>query len=259
MGMQNVRAILPEQIDLVINTSITDYVNQLIRESIGITNDRIVTDNSKLGQINALRSLYKVIEVDANPNNTETEPPSPFVKSSETLTYRETASIKNFTDDGNFDYLFLVDFAMNYKCDRKNLITNYFPVRLIDDAFLADTLNDFVLRPRFRSPIAIVYADTINIYIDNVKNEQLPENLTPYKLRVSYIGKPREVKYLQDVGQPNIDCDLPDYTHVDLLKHAVDLYRTAISGAMLIAKNQEQQASQEAVRNNYRNDGNQQQ
>ena len=33
MGMQNVRAILPEQIDLLINTSILDTVNQVIKEN----------------------------------------------------------------------------------------------------------------------------------------------------------------------------------------------------------------------------------
>ena len=63
MGMQNVRAILPEQIDILINTSITDTVNQIIRENVGVTNDRIITDNSKIGQINALKSLYKVQEL----------------------------------------------------------------------------------------------------------------------------------------------------------------------------------------------------
>ena len=60
MGMQNVRAILPEQIDRFINTSISDFVNDLIRANASITNDRVITDNSKIGNINALRSLYKV-------------------------------------------------------------------------------------------------------------------------------------------------------------------------------------------------------
>ena len=58
MGMQNVRAILPEQIDLLINNSISDVINQVITQNIGTTNDRVLTDNSKLNQINALRSLY---------------------------------------------------------------------------------------------------------------------------------------------------------------------------------------------------------
>jgi hypothetical protein len=68
MGMQNTRAILPEQIDILLNTSINDIVNQIIKENIGITNDRVITDNSKIGQINALRSLYKVKEIEFKPS-----------------------------------------------------------------------------------------------------------------------------------------------------------------------------------------------
>lgn len=69
MGMQNNRAILPEQIDLLINTSIMDSVNEIIKQNIGITNDRVITDNSKIGQINALRSLYRVSILDMFPTN----------------------------------------------------------------------------------------------------------------------------------------------------------------------------------------------
>lgn len=60
MGMQNTRAILPEQIDLLINNSISDTINQVITQNIGITNDRVISDASKLNQVNALKSLYKV-------------------------------------------------------------------------------------------------------------------------------------------------------------------------------------------------------
>lgn len=60
MGMQNVRAILPSQIDLLLNNSISDTVNQVIAQNIGTTSDRVITDNSKLNQVNALKSLYKV-------------------------------------------------------------------------------------------------------------------------------------------------------------------------------------------------------
>lgn len=60
MGMQNVRAILPSQIDMLLNNSISDTVNQVIAQNIGSTSDRVITDNSKLNQVNALKSLYKV-------------------------------------------------------------------------------------------------------------------------------------------------------------------------------------------------------
>ena len=250
MGMQNVRAILPEQIDLLLNTSITDIINQIIRENIGVTNDRVVTDNSKIGQINALRSLYKVIEVTATPGSTQNST-NPFKKMDETYIERISASIKNFNSAGNFKYLFLVDLSINYT--KSNVKTNYFPVRLIDDAYLSDTLNDFVLAPRVRTPISVIYNDQIDIYIDTLVNNQLPQNLTPNKLRISYIANPAKVAYLQDLGGINVDCDLPDYLHVDICKHAVDLYRTAISGALYASQQQEQAGQQEAARNNYRN------
>ena len=254
MGMQNVRAILPEQIDLLINTSITDTINQIITQNIGVTNDRVITDNSKIGQINALRSLYKVIEVIADPDNGD----EPFNKGNIDTIYN---IIANFGDiDGEpgqaFDYLYLVDLAINYKTST-NKITNYFPVRLIDDAFLADTLNDFILKPRVRTPIAVIYNNKIQLYINDIVNTGLPQNLTPNVLRISYIGKPAKVAYLSDVGGTNVDCDLPEYMHVDILKHAVDLYRISISGALSGTQSQQQAQQQENVRNNYRNDGGQ--
>lgn len=254
MGMQNVRAILPEQIDLLINTSITDTINQIITQNIGVTNDRVITDNSKIGQINALRSLYKVVEVIADPDNGD----EPFNKGNIDTIYN---IIANFGDiDGEpgqaFDYLYLVDLAINYKTSA-NKITNYFPVRLIDDAFLADTLNDFILKPRVRTPIAVIYNNKIQLYINDIVNTGLPQNLTPNVLRISYIGKPAKVAYLSDVGGTNVDCDLPEYMHVDILKHAVDLYRISISGALSGAQSQQQAQQQENIRNNYRNDGGQ--
>ena len=267
MGMQNVRAILPEQIDLLINSSITDTINQVITQNIGITNDRVITDNSKIGQINALRSLYKVKIVQAlpgsGPSSTTT---TPFVRGEETNTFRMYADIKNFDSKqsiATFDYLYLVDLSINYSNLNSNsgtpsVLTNYFPVRLIDDAYLADTLNDFVLRPRLRTPIAVIYNNQLDIYIDNLVSNKLPENLNPYKLRVSYIAKPTVVAYLSDLGGTDVHCDLPEYMHVDILKHAVDLYRIAISGSLHAAQQQEQAAQQENMRNNYRNEGNKQ-
>lgn len=269
MGMQNVRAILPEQIDLLINSSITDTINQVITQNIGITNDRVITDNSKIGQINALRSLYKVKTVQAIPSvSGSSSTTNPFVKGEETHILRMYADIKNFDNggsgtDGKFDYLYLVDLAINYSnlstaSGSPTTLTNYFPVRLIDDAYLADTLNDFVLRPRLRTPVAVLYNDQLDIYIDNLTLGKLPEELNPYKLRVSYIAKPAIVAYKSDLGGTDIDCNLPEYMHVDILKHAVDLYRIAVSGALSASQQAEQNQQREGARNNYRNEGNQQ-
>lgn len=413
MGMQNIRAILPEQIDLLLNTSITDVVNQIIKENIGITNDRIITDNSKIGQINALRSLYHVRYIEMSPHPSMAEEKRAFhFSASDRNTGRMTTDFERTSNNNLFpEYMFLVDFSLNYKkvsngqgyngkngisfeetysvltpkgcieasedylikrypIDNKVTIntyvdedngflnlrftidkgtsndsipklkcittdytdyylgvegpndeglyegtkyiltktfkdghpefnkgivynplivdpntkvseyiaptfesdgieTNYFPVRLIDDSYLADTLNDFILKNRLRSPILVVYNNNNNnsvfdLYIDkfnkNYNNRYVLEgDLVPYMFRMSYIGKPAKVKYGEDVGQENVNCDLPDYMHIDIVKHAVDLYRIALNGSLMTAQQQEQNARQENMRNNYRNEGNTQQ
>lgn len=283
MGMQNVRAILPEQIDLLLNTSIMDTVNEVIKQNIGITNDRVITDNSKIGQINALRSLYHVSILEMSPSNASD------VSFAFSAADRHNGRMSNSWASAKKkipNYMFLVDFSLNYKksnnsgysgssetytapeFDTDGIVTNFFPVRIIDDSFLADTLNDFVLKPRLRSPIIVTYHNSNNnnifdIYIDKfIYNDGkycLSEGLLPYQLRMSYISKPAVVRYADDIGGENVDCDLPEYMHIDIVKHAVDLYRIALSGSMMAAQQQEQNARQENMRNNYRNEGNAQQ
>ena len=240
MGLQNVRAILPEQIDLVINTSITDIVNQIITQNIGVTNDRIITDNSKISQINALRSLYKTIESDLNDTTIWTNVIETPIRSISA----NIAKIKGINE--TFDYLFLVDLSIRYSYlynGSKKLSTNLFPVRLIDDSYLADTLNDFILRPKLRSPIAVIANEKLEVYYKNDSDIRATE-LTPYYLRISYIAKPTKVAYLADLGGTNVDCDLPEYLHVDILKHAVDLYRIAVSGQLHNSQQQAQSQQQ---------------
>ena len=243
MGLQNVRAILPEQIDLIINTSITDIVNQIITQNIGVTNDRIITDNSKISQINALRTLYKTF--DSSFKNASVE-----IWEENTVTPTKYLSAKitdldKATTNKDFDYLFLVDLSIMYTLNENNTsFTNYFPIRLIDDCYLADTLNDFILRPRLRSPIAIISNGIIKIYYKNNDDTMFGENIRPYSLRVAYIGKPAKVAYLSDIGGTNVNCDLPEYLHIDILKHAVDLYRIAVSGQLHNTQQQNHQQQQ---------------
>lgn len=266
MGMQNVRAILPEQIDILLNQSITDTVNQLIRENIGITNDRVVTDNSKIGQINAFRTLYDVKEV--------------AITIGTNFTYAAANRLQGLIKHTNTDptqedsvfgkYMFLVDMSINYTAvGSESITTAWYPVRIIDSAYLSDTLNDFVLKNRFRSPIACIYKnDTLELYIDKFKAGASPQveissgastiTLTPNKLRIDLVKYPAVVKFVEDISEgASVDCDLPDSMHGDIVKHAVDLYRVAVNGSLQASQEAEQAQQRENVRNNYRNEGNQ--
>ena len=253
MGMQNVRAILPEQIDNLINTAIKDTVDEVINKSVGTTNDRVITDNAKLANINALRTLYRVKTYTPSEASStiDTYANSPYSVSSKTIFSSENV-------------LYYVDFSIKYDLgDSKE--SRLFPIRIIDDSYLADVLNDWVLAPRMRTPVMVVYKDDTSsagdtdskfeIYIGD--NDSIPSIASTAKIksiRCSYIKVPKKVAYLSDVGGTNVDCDLPEQLQIPMLKHAVDLYRVSINGSLYSNQQNAQQNQQEIARNNARPD-----
>lgn len=264
MGMQTVRAILPEQIDLFINNSISDTINQVITQNIGITNDRVISDASKLNQINALKSLYKVWKGNISAATVKGKEKTNYTISFQ-LPLNNFKTTGSYTDDNvsstAISFLYAVDLSINYK--KTDFVTNVFPVRIIDDQFVADVINDFVLAPKMRSPVASIHDNLIELYID--KADSKPEDEQPFtfkgvsinELRFSYIAKPAIVKFAGDVDGTNVNCDLSEYMHVDIVKHAVELYQIAKSGSLAAARQAQQNQQREQIANNYREDGNQ--
>ena len=260
MGMQNVRAILPEQIDLLINNSINDTINQIVTQNIGITNDRVITDNSKLNQVNALKSLYKVWNGTVTFGDSKTS----YVISYELplLGFKSAGTYLNDNvKETAIQYIYIVDLSLDYIDTKNQFTTNIFPIRIIDDMYLADVVNDFILHPTLRSPVATIHDNNIELYIDKAdvgesKSNHTFKGLKPNKLRLSYIAKPAVVKFLDDVGGTSVDCDLPEYLHVDIVKHAVELYRTAVTGSIAVTQQAQEAQQRENLRNNYRQSDN---
>lgn len=309
MGMQNTRAILPEQIDVFINTSTSDTIDEIINANVGTTNDRIITDNAKLATINALRTLYKVDTLDLYDVETlEEYKNEPYTFTSERVTnamYFVDFSVRYATNDVDSSayYLKYKDYFNEPVSDReltaeeikliqagenttftetnkqalisvyetyikswlktnKKDLSKWFPIRIIDDSYLADVLNDWVLAPRLRTPVMVVYGldnsildSKFEVYFGDNDNKSLKTILSskrPVQIRCSYIKKPNQVRYLSDIGGTNIDSDLPEQLHIPMLKHAVDLYRASIQGATMSEQRNQQANQQELARNNQR-------
>ena len=248
MGMQNVRAILPEQIDNLINTSSMDVVGEIVNYNVRTTNDKTVTDNAKLANINSLRTLHKVITYNiSNGGKVNSYKITPLTLDSDAIL-------------GTAKALYFVDFSIRYTNDSVDpaTITDWFPIRIIDDASLADVLNDQILSPRMNTPVMIAYAkdnaedvSTFEIYLG--KNNAaglsaMAQTLKVKDIRLSYIKAPRQVKY--NSGGTNIESDLPEHLQIPMLKHAVDLYRISVQGSLYA----NQQTQQEAARGNARPD-----
>ena len=266
MGMQNVRAILPEQIDLLINNSISDTINQVITQNIGITNDRVISDASKLNQVNALKSLYKVWKGSIANATVKGKEKTSYIISFQ-LPLNNFKTNGSYTDDNvsstAISFLYAVDLSINYK--KTDFVTNVFPVRIVDDQFVADVVNDFVLAPKMRSPVASIHDNLIELYIDKADNKPNEGEAFTFngvsinEFRLSYIAKPAVVRFAEDINGTNVNCDLPEYMHVDIVKHAVELYQLAKSGSLAAAQQAQQNQQREQVANNYREDGNQRQ
>lgn len=294
MGMQNVRAILPEQIDNLINTSTKDIIDEVINRNVGTTNDRVITDNAKIANINALRTLYKVktiVIADSNPvshygndafifNSLEIGKPLYFVDfairysdsdnsittAKATLEAAEAALAADPTNATKQAAVVTAKAALKAAVEDTDL-TRWFPIRIVDDSYLADILNDWVLAPRMRTPAMVIYSldDTnedsqFELYV----GENLETGIATIasikhiaEIRCSYIKTPNKVRYLSDVGGTNVDSDLPEQLQIPMLKHAVDLYRVSVSGSLYANQQQNQQNQQELARNNVRpdNDG----
>lgn len=279
MGMQNVRAILPSQIDLLLNNSISDTVNQVIAQNIGSTSDRVITDNSKLNQVNALKSLYKVWKAKVKLPTAKTNYIASYTLPLENFGIASEAKDSTIKKGDNvyatpgsedngrpnkIEYFFLVDLSIDYaKTEGGLFTTNVFPIRLIDDQYLADVVNDFVMAPNLRSPVATIHDNNIELYIDkpDANTKTTPEDykfgggLKVNEIRLSYISKPGIVKFNEDIGGTDVDCELPESMHVDIVKHAVDLYRIALNGSIMGAQGAQQQQQRENVRNNTRDEG----
>ena len=280
MGMQNVRAILPSQIDLLLNNSISDTVNQVIAQNIGSTSDRVITDNSKLNQVNALKSLYKVWKAKVKLPAAKTNYIASYIlplnnfgiasedKDSTIKKGDNVYGTAGSADNGKptkIEYFFLVDLSIDYvKANGgSSFTTDIFPIRLVDDQYLADVVNDFVMAPSLRSPVATIHDNTIELYIDkpDANTKTTPDaykfggGLEVNEIRLSYIGKPGIVRFNEDIGGTDVDCELPESMHVDIVKHAVDLYRTALNGGIVGAQGAQQQQQRENVRNNARDEG----
>ena len=304
MGMQNVRAILPEQIDNLINTSIKDTIDEVINKNVGTTNDRVITDNAKLANINALRTLYKVKTIPVGDTKKVSEyGNNPYSFSSGSIgevlyfvdfsirysdtsdsisaartayanalnayilardTYTASPTTLNKTDMSTAYSTFITKETELKSAIENEDLTRWFPIRIIDDAYLADILNDWVLAPRMRTPAMVVYASDIS-NVDSQFELYVGENnesgvsaiaATKYiaEIRCSYIKTPNKVAYLSDVGGTNVDSDLPEQLQIPMLKHAVDLYRVSVNGSLYSNQQNAQQNQQEIARNNARPD-----
>lgn len=263
MGLQLVRGILPESIDVYLNNVIQEKVQQELLLNVRTAiQDTVDTQSSTMGGINILRSLYKsyrypigwkyfseefkdnpyekhneeIIGDDFegnalgyilyyNPSNSYTEILLP-VKGVKPGSHPDKVFNGGYNPENwnKIEPMMFLGFSVEYKNTKRG---NSIPCRLIGADVLDTTLRDYCNGASKESPIVTLLSDEDNRnYIQLYLNEK--EAITPY-ITIKYIKQPNVVKYDVDINNC-INCDLPEYCHYEIVERAVLKYQMSIGG-----------------------------
>lgn len=214
MGMQTVRAILVEDIDICLNAAIIEKARMVITENVGPLpyNDKIARQNAVISPINALRTLYRkgIIQGDAlTGDGTEVNPFKCQISNEGVMLY--------------------TGFKVSY-----NGKTVY-DCRIIEAEDLGQTLRDFCSRAAKDAPIVTVFGNEESIDCDFYVGRR--EIIKPSLIQYLYIAEPAKVYYDEDDESKRIDCDLPPYLHMEIVQRAVTTYLASIGAVRSTNKN----------------------
>ena len=198
VGMQDVRAILPESIDIFINIAIIEKARSIVMENTKTAfPNRVSIQNNFVSPINALRTLYR----------------------------RKEITITDITKDvqlSQLDNVFLyTSFAIRYDNNDSE-----YKCRFIDGDKLEETLNDVLNGASWDYPICSMFngennSEYLKVFINSNSH-------TPNAIIIKYIANPAVVKFSKNAVEC-INCDLPDYLHSEIVELAVSKFFKSVT------------------------------
>lgn len=194
MGMQKIRAILPESIDVFIHLAEVEKVRAVIATNANTTfRDRVAIQDNSISPINSVKSLYR----------------------------KGKAVIDSKSEDDDFyvarldnsNVLYYTSFAVKY-----DGVKRVAGARLIEGDKIPDTLSDYCSRASWDYPIVTLYADdNDNEYLELYTDSDIK---IPSEVQFNYIRYPRKVKW--NANQSNsVNSELPIGLHNEIIEIAV--------------------------------------
>lgn len=249
-GLQLVRGILPESIDVYINEVITEKVQQEILAGVRTTlQDSVNTQASTMQPINTFRNLYRSARYSINANDVGPTNKVSFYNAKNGYHIINIPTIdSNITLDGDeykIQPMMFLGFSVEYE---NTLRGNAVACRLIGSDVLETTLRDYCNGASKDSPI--VCLSSIPIIDDGIEKtgvvscEQLEiftnnNNNSVKFLNIKYIKTPNVVKYDIETSKC-VDCDLPTYTHFEIVERAVGKFFVSVGAQVPNAARQQQ-------------------
>lgn len=198
VGMQDVRAILPESIDIFINMAIIEKARSIVIENTKTAfPNRVSIQNNFVSPINALRTLYRRKEItitDITKNVQLSQLDNVFLYTSFAIRYDNNDS--------------------EYKC------------RFIDGDKLEETLNDVLNGASWDYPICSMFnsennSEYLKVFINSNSHK-------PNAIIIKYIANPAVVKFSKTAAEC-VNCDLPDYLHSEIVELAVSKFFKSVT------------------------------
>lgn len=193
MGLERVRGILEESIDIYLNAAIQETISNVIKSNVQtVYRDKITIQDNPISPVNGVSTLYK----ESNFN----------ITSESGLDVNVTIS----------DVLLLYAFSISYPGEK-----TYRQCRFIEPDRVDITLDDYCNRASKKYPIITVV--NIDEEIGRYTFRIYTGNTTFQNFKVKYIKKPNVVSL-----ENNINCDLPEHSHKDIVEIAVQKYLQSV-------------------------------
>lgn len=234
MGLQLVRGILDESIDVYLNATITEKVhNDLLTGVHTVLQEQTDTQPTTMSPSNLFRTLFRVKQIDINPSSATGGADTDVISSNG---YYKIFLPSTGNDPAIHPMLYL-GFSVQYDDETAE---KRHGCRLLGADVLETTMRDFCNAATWNNPIVVLLsADENNADSDQVSLSTLQEYVELYTnniskhpkyLYVKYIKTPNKVKY--DATNPNacFHCDLPAYCHFEIVERAVLKFYQSING-----------------------------
>ena len=124
---------------------------------------------------------------------------------------KEISCVDNICELGNLKAMHYVSFIIKYENNKE------YKCRIIEADKLEDTLNDYCNGASFDYPICSIFVNE-----DEEVCKIYNGNKAISKTFVNYIKYPNKVSYFD-----NIDCDVLEYLHGEIVQNAVNKYFTS--------------------------------
>lgn len=252
MGLQLIRGILPESIDVYLNNAIVELTRQELINGVQVNMQIEQTGNvSVMSKVNTFKTLYRTVRYSIN---TSEEVDDAYSDKVEYVNKNKGYYVINIPtinsniiidkDEYRINPMMYLQFRVEYSFEDRGFGID---CRIINADEIANTLRDYCNRVSKNNPIVVLKSIPVideSIESSNsISNQQIElyvgtgSHIVRY-LAIDYIKTPNVVKYDTDI-EKCVNCDLPEFIHFAIVQMAVNLYRQSITEATAPVRQQQ--------------------